>query len=122
MAQQSTRRVLVLPMEGQPTVKDVAWDPDQDKQIEFAQKVEGFLGLSAEAFGATDVETVWKDEDEASDKHVELVMRDDRDMPVNQHVPHLTGTICVVGIVCCGEDDECCQYVDFDRYAHAAGQ
>ena len=45
--------------------------------------------------------------------YVQLVMREDRSMPVNHLIPHLHGSICVVGLV--DSVDEY-WYHDFDRY------
>lgn len=110
----------MLPIEGQPTVVTVAWEPGQEKQFEFTKRVGCLVGLSEEAAGATEFITMWGGGlDELSDNmtYVQLVVRDDRKMPVNQYTPHLTGTICVMGLVCRGEEDDY-QYVDFDRYTH----
>lgn len=115
MAERLTKRVLVLPIEGQPFVQDVAWEPQQDQQFEFTRSVAGLLGLAKEDAGATEIVSIWTGESGPGDQmaYVQLVMREDRTMPVNQLVPHLHGNVCAVGLV--DSVDEY-WYHDFDRY------
>lgn len=116
MAAQTTKRVLVLPFEGDATVANVPWDPEQEQQLEFTKRVAALVGLPAHALRATELVTLWGACNEDKDTYVQLLIRDDRDMPVNQHIPHLHGTVCVIGHIAWGKDDEY-QYGDFDRCA-----